>query len=99
MGKKKTHSTTTIQAEGQGGAIVEHFTQDKVTQVLFSEIHSKQYTMAGGSTICNDKLFQHFGYTETMPALQAVQHTWCRKTPTLQLGIFLQKKRPFAALS
>jgi hypothetical protein len=53
-GKKKTRSATTIQAGGQGGAIVEHSTQDKVKQVIFSEIHNKLYTMAGEAPICNN---------------------------------------------
>jgi hypothetical protein len=71
-GKKKTRSTTTIQAEGQSGATAEHSTQDKVKQVIFSEIYNKQYTMAGEAPICSDKLPQDFGYTATTLALQAV---------------------------
>jgi hypothetical protein len=72
MGKKKTCSATTIQAERQGGAIIELTTQEMFKQIIFSEIHNKQITMAGEAPICNDKLFQDFGYTATTPALQAV---------------------------
>ncbi len=44
-GKKKTCSATTIQVEGQGGAIMERMTQDTVEQSIFSEVHEKRYTL------------------------------------------------------
>ncbi len=41
MGKKKTTSATSIQVKGEGGAILEHSTQDTVEQTIFFEIHNK----------------------------------------------------------
>ena len=60
-GKKKTHSATPIQVEGQDGAIMERITQDAVEQTISSEIHEKQYTLAGEAPICNGNLLQDFG--------------------------------------
>jgi hypothetical protein len=72
-GKKKTHSTTTIQVERQGGTIMECTMQDTVEQSIFSKVHGKQYTLAGEARICNGALFQDFGYTaNTPPASRAV---------------------------
>ncbi len=62
-GKKKTRSTTTIQVEGQDGAIMERTTQDTVEQLIFSKVHEKRFTLAGEAPICNGALFQDFGYT------------------------------------
>ncbi len=62
-GKKKTHSATTIQVEGQGGAIMECTTQDTVEQSIFSIVHEKRYTLAGEAPIYNGALFQDLGYT------------------------------------
>jgi hypothetical protein len=56
MGKKKTCSATSIQVEGQGGAIIEHSTQEAVEQTIFSKIDSKQHTLVGEAPICKDKL-------------------------------------------
>ncbi len=70
-GKKKTWSATSIQVEGKGGAITEHTTREPVEQKIFSEIHNKQYTMAGEAPICNGKLFDEFGYTARKEATQA----------------------------
>ncbi len=39
--KKRTRSTTTIQVEGQGGAIMERTTQETVEQGIFSKVHNK----------------------------------------------------------
>ncbi len=72
MGKKKAHSAMSIQVENCEGAIMEHRTQDKVEQTIFSEIHEKWYTLAGKAPICNGELFEHFGYTANMPASKAV---------------------------
>ncbi len=71
-GKKKTRSETSIQVKGEGGAILEYSTQERVEQTIFSEIHNKQYTMAGEALICNGKWFKKFGYTSNTPALRAV---------------------------
>jgi hypothetical protein len=70
--KKKTCSATSIQVEGQDGAIMKQTTQDAVEQTIFSEIHEKRYTLAGEAPICNGNLFQDFGYTATTPALHDV---------------------------
>ncbi len=72
VGKKKTCSATSIQVEGQDGAIMEQTTQDAVEQTIFSEIHKKRYMLAGEAPICNGNLFQDLGYTATTPALRAV---------------------------
>jgi hypothetical protein len=92
-GQEETCSATSIQVEGQGGVIVEHSTQDAVEQTIFSEVHGKQYTMAREAPICNNKLFQDFGYTANTPASQAVldKPMWPHKTPILPLMIFLWK--------
>ncbi len=71
-GKKKTHSATSIQVEGQDGAIMEQTTQDAVEQTISSEIHEKQYMLAGEAPICKGNLFQDFGYMATTPASRAV---------------------------
>jgi hypothetical protein len=71
-GKKKTQSTTTIQVEGHGGLIMECNTQDTMEQLIFSEVHKKQYTLAGEAPICNRQLFQDFGYTASTPASRVV---------------------------
>jgi hypothetical protein len=71
-GKKKTHSATNIQVKSPGGAIMEQKTQDAVEHSIFSEVHDKQYTLAGEVPICNETLFQDFGYLANMPALTAV---------------------------
>jgi hypothetical protein len=61
-----------IQVEGKGGAITKHTTREPVEQTIFSEIHNKQYTMAGKAPICNGKLIDKFGYTTRTEAAQAV---------------------------
>lgn len=58
--------------EGEGGTITEHTTCEPVEQKIFSEIHNKQYTMAGEAPICNGKLFDKFGYIARTEATQAV---------------------------
>jgi hypothetical protein len=65
-------SATSIEVKAQGGAIMERNTQDTMDKTIFSEIHEKQYTLAGKSPICNGELFKEFRYTAYMPALQAV---------------------------
>ncbi len=47
-------------------------TQDTVEQLIFSEVHEKQYTLAGEAPIYNGILFQDFGYTASTPASRAV---------------------------
>jgi hypothetical protein len=71
-GKKRTRSATTIQVEGQGGAIMERTTQETVKQKIFSEVHNKWYTLAGEAPICNGDLFRDFGYLANTPASNAV---------------------------
>jgi hypothetical protein len=71
-GKKKTRCAMTIQVKEQGGAIMECTTQDTVEQTIFSEVHEKQYTLAGEAPICNGALFQDFSYTANTPASRAV---------------------------
>ncbi len=39
---------------------------------IFSEVHGKQYTLAGEAPICNGALFQDFGYTASTPASKAI---------------------------
>jgi hypothetical protein len=72
LGKKRTRSATSIQVKGEGGAILEHSTQESVKQMIFSEIHNKQYTMAGEGPLCNGECFIKFSYTSNTPALRAV---------------------------
>jgi hypothetical protein len=72
MGKKRTWSATSIQVEGKGGVILEHSTQERVEQTIFSEIHNKRYTMEGEVPICNGKWFNEFGYTSNTPASRAM---------------------------
>ena len=72
MGKKRTRSTTTIQVEAEGGAILERTSQDAVENTIFSEIHEKRYTLAGEAPICNGELFNRFGYTANTLASKAV---------------------------
>jgi hypothetical protein len=43
-----------------------------VEQTIFSEIHDKQYTLAGEAPICNRELFHDFGYLTNTPASGAV---------------------------
>jgi hypothetical protein len=43
-----------------------------VEQTIFSEIHDKQYTLAGEAPICNEELFHDFGYLANTPASGAV---------------------------
>jgi hypothetical protein len=71
-GKKRTRSATTIQVEGEGGAIMERNTQDTIEQSIFSKVHEKRYTLAGETPICNGTLFQEFGYTVNTHASKAV---------------------------
>jgi hypothetical protein len=71
-GKKRTWSATSIQVKGKEGAILENSTQERVKQTIFSEIHNKQYTMAGEAPIYNSKWFSKFGYTSNTPASRAV---------------------------
>ncbi len=71
-GKKKTQSATSIQVKGKGRAILEHSTQETVEQMIFSEIHNKQYTMAGEAPICNGTLFDKFGYASNTPVSRAM---------------------------
>jgi hypothetical protein len=51
---------------------MEQKTQDAVKHSIFSEVHDKQYTLAGEAPICNGTLFQDFGYLANRPALRAV---------------------------
>jgi hypothetical protein len=71
-GKKQTQSTTTIQVEDKGGAIMERTTKDTVENTIFSEIHEKRYMMAGEAPICNGELFDQFGYMANTPASRDV---------------------------
>ncbi len=57
--------------EGRDGAILERTTQDTIKSTIFSEVHGKQYTLAGEAPICNRALFQDFGYTASTPASKA----------------------------
>ncbi len=41
-------------------------------QLVFSEVHEKQYTLAGEAPICNGTLFQDFEYTASTPASRVV---------------------------
>jgi hypothetical protein len=61
-------SATTVQVEEQGGAFMEPTTQDTVEHTICSEVHEKQYTLAGEAPICNGALFQDFGYTANTTA-------------------------------
>jgi hypothetical protein len=72
MGNKRIWSATPIQVKGEGEAIVEHSTQERVKQTTFAKIHNKQYTMPGEVPICNDKWFNKFSYASNTPALRAV---------------------------
>jgi hypothetical protein len=72
IGKKRMRSATSVQVEGQNGAIMEHTTQDTVEQIIFSEIHEKRFTLAGEAPICNGELFRDFGYTASTPASKTV---------------------------
>jgi hypothetical protein len=72
MGKKRNQSATSIQVKGKGGAILEHSTQERLKQTIFSKIHNKQYTMAEEVPICNSRWFNKFGYTSNTPASRAV---------------------------
>jgi hypothetical protein len=83
MGKKRTHSTTSIQVEGMDGAIMERTTQDTVEQTIFSKIHEKRYRLAGKAPICNGELFQDFGYTVNTPASRAVMNGTYEAPPTI----------------
>ncbi len=47
-------------------------TQETVEQEIFSEVHNKQYTLAGEVPICNGNLFQDSGYLTNTPASNAV---------------------------
>jgi hypothetical protein len=67
-----SRSAMSIQVEEMGGAIAKHNTRKPVKQTIFSEIHNKQFTMAGKAPICNGKLFQEFGYTANTEAAWAV---------------------------
>ncbi len=51
-------SATSIQVEGQEGAIMECTTHDTIEQTDLSEIHEKLYTLAGKAPICNRKHFK-----------------------------------------
>jgi hypothetical protein len=51
---------------------MERNTQDTIEQLIFSEVHEKQYTLTGEAPICNGQLFQDFGYTASIPASRAV---------------------------
>jgi enamine deaminase RidA (YjgF/YER057c/UK114 family) len=61
-----------FRLRAKGGAILEHSTQERVKQTIFSEIHNKQYTMAGEAPICDGEWFNKFGYTSNTPASRAV---------------------------
>jgi hypothetical protein len=71
-GKKQTRSATSIQVEGQGGSIMEHTRQESVKRTIFSEVHKKQYTLAGEAPICNGELFHGFRYCANTPASRVV---------------------------
>ncbi len=71
-GKNINHNATLIQVKGQRGAMMKLTTQDAVEQSICTEIHEKQYTLAGKAPICNSKFFQDFGCTANTPASQAV---------------------------
>jgi hypothetical protein len=71
-GKKRTQSAPTIQVEGRDGAMLERTTRDTVKSTIFSEVHGKQYTLAGEAPICNGALFQDFWYTASTPMSKAI---------------------------
>jgi hypothetical protein len=51
---------------------MEHTTQESVKRMIFSEVHEKQYMLAGEAPICNRELFQDFGYCAHTLALRVV---------------------------
>ena len=51
---------------------MERTTQETFKQGIFSEVHNKQYTLAGEAPICNGDLFQDFGYLANTPVSHAV---------------------------
>jgi hypothetical protein len=51
---------------------MERTTQETVEQGIFSEVHNKRYKLAGEASICNEDLFQDFGYLANTPASHAV---------------------------
>jgi hypothetical protein len=51
---------------------MEHRTQDMVEQSIFSEVHNKQYTLAGEAPICNGTLFKKIGFLANTPASKAI---------------------------
>jgi hypothetical protein len=61
---------------------MEHTTQASVKRAIFSEVHEKQYTMAGEAPICNGELFQDFRYCANTPALRAVLDRTYAAPPT-----------------
>ncbi len=46
--------------------------QGTVEQTIFTKIHEKRYTLAGKAPICNEELFNQFGYMANMLASKAV---------------------------
>jgi hypothetical protein len=58
--------------EGRDGTILERTTRDTVESTIFSEVHGKQYTLAGEAPKCNGALFQDFRYTASTPASKVV---------------------------
>ena len=51
---------------------MERMTQETVEQGIFSEVHNKQYMLAGEAPICSGDLFKDFGYLANTPASRAV---------------------------
>ena len=51
---------------------MERTTQEMVEQGIFSEVHNKQYMLAGEAPICSGDLFQDFGYLANTPASRAI---------------------------
>ena len=60
---------------------MERMTQETVEQGIFSEVHNKRYTLAGEAPICNENLFQDFGYLENTPVSNAVLDSTYKMPP------------------
>jgi hypothetical protein len=61
-----------VQVEDGNGGILEFDTKEGVQNVIFNEVHRKQYNLAEEALICKGPLRGQFGYMSTSPTARSV---------------------------
>jgi uncharacterized protein (UPF0332 family) len=74
MGKPRGGSVRRVLTEGgeEDGTLLEHLTEESVTEAIFTNIHRKRFFLAEAAPICSGKLRGKFGYNATSRTAKAI---------------------------